>query len=55
MSLPDYLLEDDEGDLCLDCGENLATIGDVCESCWRDITDRDADDEISEGKRHAKI
>lgn len=50
MSLPDYLLEDDERE-CIACGSKDVEYGSLCAECTRAISDRVADDKISEGKR----
>lgn len=52
MSLPDYLLEDDEDELCEGCGMPFNDVGVLCMDCRIDTCDMYADEQISEGNFH---
>lgn len=52
MSLPDYLLDDEEDDLCEGCGMPFNGTGALCQDCMADTCDMYADEEISERHFH---
>jgi predicted amidophosphoribosyltransferase len=49
MSLPDYLLDDDERE-CIACGSKAVEYGSLCNECMRNIRDLYADEAIEDRK-----
>jgi predicted amidophosphoribosyltransferase len=51
MSLPDYLLDEEDDRYCPHCDSLIERHWAVCDRCRRELADMYADEKISEGRR----